>query len=255
MRNMRKIRTCPRSTQRSRVWRISRFTRYSVLARVLKFADTNANRRERRKRRRRIAPLRLLWVCAKAVSELSLRGCQKYPGQKYKTPCPPFRAKRANFIFLPALFCHRFPLANVCMAPDVGRVFLRVPIVCFCSQKCALGGNIGRAAGRRSLSGELRQRGRFRVGLRVEKVKSYGLTPQTKLAIVAANATPLVVSALLTQRLVNRARLLGFMSKRWRSSARLATDVVRAACSAILALFTNTLMSHAKQLSFTGKHW
>jgi hypothetical protein len=41
-------------------------------------------------------------------------------------------------------------------------------------QKVLLGVKIGRAASRKSLSGELRQRRRFRAGLRVLKVKSYG---------------------------------------------------------------------------------
>ena len=45
-------------------------------------------------------------------------------------------------------------------------------------QKSALGDvKIGRAPIRKSLSGELRQRSRFRALLRVGKVKSYGLTP------------------------------------------------------------------------------
>jgi hypothetical protein len=38
-------------------------------------------------------------------------------GQKYNTPCPPFRAKRANFIFLPTFFCHCLPFENVCIRP------------------------------------------------------------------------------------------------------------------------------------------
>ncbi|HXR03329.1 MAG TPA: hypothetical protein VN836_01305 [Verrucomicrobiae bacterium] len=51
---------------------------------------------------------------------------------------------------------------------------LFVFLVCFCSKKVRMGGKIGRAPIRKSLGGGLRQRSRFRAGLRVLKVKSYG---------------------------------------------------------------------------------
>jgi len=58
---------------------------------------------------------------------------------------------------------------------------LFVSLVCFCYKKVLMGGRIGRAPIRKGLSGGLRQRRRFRAGLRGVRVKSYDLTPHTSL--------------------------------------------------------------------------